>query len=213
MTRFFIIIFFIHLANSFLSQTKVDTLVLATNKYCLVKTKLFHSSSQTGPVDLPSEYKDDKNLPFLMFKYKAVNDSSYEVKLEEELGGEYTVLKPEPKNIYPYWDNHSHLSSLTDTIYLTSKEFRNLRPYIKSNGKKIFFCASKVDKIYNDTITIASHSYVKDGTILSFWQPYTEFSENDIKKLQQTTFIIRELHYTRGSATFYLNRKFVLKIK
>ena len=191
MRKLFIIINFILLSNSFLSQTSVDTLVLATHKYLLFKTKIFHSTSQTGPVALPSEYREDANLPFLTFKYKAVND----------------------KNTYPYWDNLSHLSSVADTIFMSANEFRTLRPYIKSKGKKIFFCASKVDKIYNDTITIAAHSYVKEGAVLSFYQPYIKFSDSDIEKLKQATFILRELYYAKGNATFYLDRKFVLKIK
>jgi len=162
---------------------------------------------------LPSEYREDANLPFLTFKYKAVNDSSFEVCVEDLYGGEVTVIKPEPKNTYPYWDNLSHLSSVADTIFMSANEFRTLRPYIKSKGKKIFFCASKVDKIYNDTITIAAHSYVKEGAVLSFYQPYIKFSDSDIEKLKQATFILRELYYAKGNATFYLDRKFVLKIK
>ena len=186
---------------------------LGKNKYPLIKTKIFHNDNQDSPVLLPSEYKATKQNTILKFKYNFVFDSVIEVFEEDtKFYAEITVLKPEKKG-YPYFDGTSFLRNIEDTLFLSDEEFKNLIPFIKSNKKKILFCASKVDKIYNDTITIASHSYITNGKILWYWQDYMRHDEKEMLKLKESTFILRELYYTRGNATFYLDKKFVIKIK
>lgn len=205
------VLFFQITVNSY-SQKSIDTLFLGKKKYPLVKTKIFHNHNQFSPILLPSEYKEIKNTVSIELRYNFVCDSLIE-KFEEdtEYFSEITILKPEKIN-HPYFDNPTLLRRIEDTLILSEKEFIELIPFIKSNKKKIFFSASTVDRIYNDTITIAKHSYLTNGAILSYWQEHRKHYETEMQKLKTSTFVLRNLYYTRGNATFYLDRIFIIKI-
>lgn len=177
----------------------------------MIRTTLYHSDGQRGPVLLPSEYLSDKASTETKRTFAAVKDSSFEVYALEEAGGTLVIVTPQCKSS-PYWDHWVHLF-VTDTISLTPNEFRSLRPYIRSKHQKIYFCAATTDRMMRDTIIMAEHRYLPDGDVLQFWQGTNDFTESELRELKQSTFVLRDLYYTRGRTTYFLDRCFVLNIR
>ena len=208
MTKYIFILTF--LCVSVLHSQTTDTLIFGPKKYALKKTKVFHETSQLGPVILPSEYQSVNNPRKLTVKYKMLNDTSNGVFNDED-GNEIWVSRWGDKN-YPFLNNETYLPSFTDTIFVTLKEFYRLRPFIKVNTKKVYFTASNTVRVYNDTARKAYHSYLKEGYILTYWQS-SDYNNRDTLKVKNSSFIVRDLYYAKGTSTYYLDRQFLIKIR
>lgn len=189
-------------------QLSEDTLFIANKKYPLTRTKTF-LNGRSGTVDLPSEYKEIKSD--LTFLYNKDNDSTYMISYDNE-GNQYTVIASGPdscslrrkdKLIY-------HLYSFIDTIKIKVKEFGPQRPFIKSKNKKIYFCSSKIDVIKNDTISCVKHDPIPDGRVFSFWDDGYQAKEADYNFRKQAKYILKDLYYRKGDATYFFDRTFVI---
>ncbi len=195
-------------------QQKYDTLVIASKKYPLQRTKMFHNSSQDGTVLLPSEYKElRKNL---VFKSKDLTDSIIEIDNDED-GNEFITVRWSGKS-NPSDTLRVYLHSLTDTLEVKIETFSSLNPYIKIGTKKIYFTSGKVIQFGNGGIKTIIHKYKSDRDIFSYWRPYswkpnTVANLNDKGIFKGTTFILKDLYYAKGNSTYYLDREFVIIFK
>ena len=95
---------------------------------------------------------------------------------------------------------------------------QDLRPFIKSKGKKVFFCASKIRTLKDGILTNYDNQMVGDGRLFCFWGSYTGTSSNTlspegIEIAKGTTYIFEDLYYKRGAATYFLDRQFIILCK
>jgi hypothetical protein len=212
--KFILTIYILLLSTSTFAQVKPDTLFIGVKKYALQKTKIFQDGSQDGNIMLPSEYKEPDFHGWdseRQFNYKAVCDSSYGIKCDEE-GNEIHYIR---------WDLNCdttkrktyYLNSFLDTLRIKADDLGNLKPYIKSKGKKIFFCASRVDVLHNDSIFKIFHYFMPEGNIFAYWTSYSSLSDIEIKKRKASIYILRDIYYKKGDAIYYLDRKFVIKLE
>ena len=209
------IILLIITINSF-AQVKIDTLFIGNKKYPLKKTSIYHLY-ETGSVSLPSEYQKITNyFNGKIVKYKECLDSIDRVEIiedgpEEMNGTEIMVRIPRDKQL-PHQD--VDLFCFVDTLKITYKEFSNFKLFIKSNNRKTYFSAFKVNYLYKDTLGEVNFRNIFSGDIFSFWNTNNaSLTDEELIKLKQTTFILRGLFYVRKNATYYLDREFIILIK
>lgn len=183
---------------------------MGPKKYCLKKTKIFHPF-QSGPVYLPSEYesirKYDKEIDI---NYKVPADTLARISYDDD--GNEIWVKIMPSEKQPY-NRYITLYSFADTVKLAFKEFCDFSPYIKSNNKKRYFCSYKINYLYKDTLGEVTHLNMFGSNIFSFWRPNSIISDNEKDKLKQTYFILTDLYYTKGNATYFFDREFIIVIK
>lgn len=191
-------------------QSNSDTLFFANKKYPLIRTKTF-LNGYSNPIDLPSEYVQIKSE--ISFQYNTYNDSTYHISYDDQ-GNQFTVIvagdnrctsRRNEKTIY-------YLTSVVDTIKIKAKDLGVQKPYIKTKSKKVFFCSSKVEVIYNDTIKSFHHDPILDGKVFSYWDDnYRNYEINyDLRK--SAIYILRDLYYRKGDATYYFDRTFVIML-
>lgn len=193
------------------SQSKFDTLFIGSSKYPLKRTNIFRVS-QTGPVDLPSEYeKFEDYSKKVRIDYKFKSDTVDAVELLED-GTEIRVKKYGGCQC-AYEDKYINLFSFADTIKLSYKEFSSLHMYIKSSGKRTNFYSSKVSCIYKDTLIEVLHQNMSNGQIFSYWHLNTTIKGSELSKLRETTFVLQDLYYVRKNTTYYLDRQYIITVK
>lgn len=193
-----------------LGQQKYDTLVIASKKYPLQKTKMFRNSSQDGSVLLPSEYKELRNS--LNLKVKDLADTIREIFNDED-GNEIQLSRWSGRKYSEDDTLELYMHSIVDTLKVKIEEFSNLNPYIKVGTKRIYFNSGKVLQFRNGGIKTIVHTFKSDGIIFSYWESNSVSNLSNKGFLKGTTFILKDLYYTKGNATYYLDREFVIIFK
>lgn len=197
-----------------LGQQKSDTLFFGDKKIILQRTKTFLSYNTS--VSLPTEYKELKNE--VSFNYNQRSDLTYNISYDED-ENQITTSILAPKDSCKSLNKEKliyYLNSFVDTIKINVKEFGKQIPYIKSKGKKIYFCSAKIDVDLNDTIYSVVHDPVTKGNIFSHWDDDYRWG-NDYKAIEmnyierkKAKYILRDLYYRKGEATYHFDRTFVI---
>lgn len=211
--RFITLFLFTIISLVSFSQNKFDTLCFGSKKYPLQKVRIFHESSQRGPVYLPSEYKeievkDWKSVPF--FEYKKTDSI---IGIENDDDGNLIMTSRWEGNCDTLSANKYYLSCLLDTIVTSYEDLRKIVPYVKSNNRKINFTACSLDQISNGKIRkhniyyLVTSNEITDWDFFSFWGSYQDKAESKF-----STLILRDFYYIRGKETYYLNRKFIILV-
>ncbi|MES2678624.1 MAG: hypothetical protein V4635_02010 [Bacteroidota bacterium] len=143
--------------------------------------------------------------------YSKDSDSTSMISYDNE-GNQYTVIVfgQDSCSLRRMDKLNYHLYSFIDTIKINVKEFGLQRPFIKSKNKKIYFCSSKIDVIKNDTISSVKHDPIPDGRVFSFWDDGYLAKEADYNSRKKAKYILKDLYYRKGDATYFFDRTFVI---
>ena len=191
------------------AQKKVDTLFVADKKIALIKEKIIFPS-QSGPVMLPSEYKEVEDFHNgRKIEYLRESDST-ETTFQNNDGNEIAV-KIGQKSCDSSGYNYLTLYAFTDSIFISHKDLRNLRPYIKSGVKKYYFNAARLRKIKNGILHKYSCTRTDSGYLLRFIN--IDESVNQNGNNNKTIYILDNFYYMRGNSTYILDREFIIKVK
>jgi hypothetical protein len=196
-------------------QTKSDTLFIGNKKVLLLKRpKLFYSRND-GPVMLPSEYISIWNYDSkLGVKYQQLSDSSEIQEMDEDENRIVITIK---KYRYDTVKAGSHkLYSFVDTVFIDAKSFTEFKPFIKVNGKKIYFCAASIYTLKDGILYEYLNRMALDGRLLNIWdnwQPWEPINLKEIENIKATTYILEDLFYIKNKATYYLDRQFIIIAK
>lgn len=189
-------------------QNNSDTLFIANEKFPIIRTKTF-LNGYSSTIDLPSEYKQIKSE--ISFQYNSDSDSTYHVSYDDS-GNQITVVVvgSDPCSSSQNNKRMYYLNSFLDTLRIKAKDFGRQKPYIKSKSKKIFFCSSRVDVIRNDTIQSVHHDPISDGKVFSYWDDNYGDQRINYDFSKSSKYILRDLYYRKGEATYYFDRTFVI---
>lgn len=153
-------------------------------------------------------YNWEKTTP--QFRYSGYADSAYIINNDADGNELISIMFDKPHHPGP--GETYYLASLLDTITIPYTGFGKDEPYIKSGKQKIYFTGAVADALYEGTIVRWIYAYMLAGNIFSYWEWPGE-SDESIERRKHTTFILRDLIYRKGNATYYLDRQFVIKLK
>lgn len=197
-----VLLFSLVIHNS-VAQSLTDTLYFGNKKFPLQKVKVNYEAWQPGIVDLPVEYKELKNE--LRIPYKSLVDSVYAFGVDKN-DSHYLVTKP--ANEAAEENAHIYLNSFLDTIKVKTEKLKDLKLYIKSNGKRVEFTGIRMLHHSDDRIAEFIASHVPGGKLFLFFDFFDDAYHH--QKWKHSSFIITDLYYQRGYATYYFDRSFII---
>lgn len=191
------------------SQT--DTLFVGSKKYPLQKTKVFYNDMHIDfPISLPIEYKPLKKNVFIGFNREDRRENFIEVDTNEN---EIIIGLVRPDSTDCNNSTAVSLRNFLDTIFVTNNEFSNLVIKIKSKGKWLPLCNYNIYGICDSVLQITHYTNISANTYYYANLFNSSIYTSEIEVRKKTTYIIKDLYYRRGNATYYLNRQFVVLVK
>lgn len=201
------ILIFLFCFFSVVGFSQTDTLVFDTFRYPLKKTKLFFSENQQLIPSLPSEYQASKTKKVV--RYKCKSQDVYE-SFDTNDGVSLLVIRAVIDSSYRCSADSMVLSNLQDsiTININTLFAGIIYPSIKSQKRSYSFCSAKVYRLKNDTLVQCDWNYNYGPLSIAF-----DFDNLRFPNPKGAQYIITDMYYRKGNATYFLDKSLIVTIQ
>jgi hypothetical protein len=202
------ILIFLFCFFSVVGFSQTDTLVFDTFHYPLKKTKVFYSDNQKIIPTLPSEYISKQNRKSALH-YKCKSRNSYEF-FDTEDGASIAVLKGLIDSLYRCEPDSMVFPNILDSIAINTKQLfaEQVYPYIKSQKNRYNFCSAKIYRLKNDSLVECDLNFMYSSLYIDF-----DFDNLRLPNPNGASYLITNLYYRKGKATYFLDKSIIVTIQ